>query len=71
VFVRGAEAGALPVAGKYGLGALTWSPLNSGWLTGRFAAASRSNSPHFGRRLPGSSTSACPATSESSTPLSN
>ncbi|MFE2607652.1 aldo/keto reductase [Streptomyces mirabilis] len=36
VFVRGAEAGALPVAGKYGLGALTWSPLNSGWLTGRF-----------------------------------
>lgn len=27
---------ALPVAGKYGLGALTWSPLNSGWLTGRF-----------------------------------
>jgi aryl-alcohol dehydrogenase (NADP+) len=36
VFVRGIEADVLPVAGKYGLGVLTWSPLNSGWLTGRF-----------------------------------
>jgi aryl-alcohol dehydrogenase-like predicted oxidoreductase len=26
----------LPTARKYRLGVLTWSPLNSGWLTGRF-----------------------------------
>ncbi|MDL4818369.1 aldo/keto reductase [Actinomadura opuntiae] len=36
VFVRGIEADVLPTARKYGLGVLTWSPLNSGWLTGRF-----------------------------------
>ncbi|WP_326667554.1 aldo/keto reductase [Streptomyces sp. NBC_01257] len=36
VFVRGIEADVLPTAQKYGLGVLTWSPLNSGWLTGRF-----------------------------------
>lgn len=36
LFVRGIEAGVLPTAQKYGLGVLTWSPLNSGWLTGRF-----------------------------------
>ncbi len=35
VFVRGIEADVLPTAQKYGLGVLTWSPLNSGWLTGR------------------------------------
>lgn len=36
MFVRGIEADVLPTAQKYGLGVLTWSPLNSGWLTGRF-----------------------------------
>jgi aryl-alcohol dehydrogenase-like predicted oxidoreductase len=36
VFVRGIEADVLPTAQKYKLGVLTWSPLNSGWLTGRF-----------------------------------
>ncbi|MET9494431.1 aldo/keto reductase [Streptomyces sp. NPDC006552] len=36
VFVRGIEADVLPTAQKYGLGVLTWSPLNSGWLAGRF-----------------------------------
>jgi aryl-alcohol dehydrogenase (NADP+) len=36
LFVRGIEADVLPTAQKYGLGVLTWSPLNSGWLTGRF-----------------------------------
>lgn len=35
LFVRGIEADVLPTARKYGLGVLTWSPLNSGWLTGR------------------------------------
>ena len=36
MFVRGGKARELSVDGKYGLGVLTWSPLNSGWLTGRF-----------------------------------
>lgn len=34
--MRGIEAGVLPTALKYGIGVLTWSPLNSGWLIGRF-----------------------------------
>ncbi|MBO2453032.1 aldo/keto reductase [Actinomadura barringtoniae] len=36
LFVRGIEADVLPTAQRYGLGVLTWSPLNSGWLTGQF-----------------------------------
>lgn len=36
LFVRGIERHVLPTAQRYGLGVLTWSPLNSGWLTGRF-----------------------------------
>ncbi|CAM00594.1 aldo/keto reductase [Saccharopolyspora erythraea] len=36
VFVRGIERSVLPTARKYGMGVLTWSPLNSGWLTGRY-----------------------------------
>ena len=36
LFVRGKEADVFPTAQKYGLGVLTWSPLNSGWLTGQF-----------------------------------
>ncbi|WP_026198184.1 aldo/keto reductase [Sciscionella marina] len=35
IFVRGIERDVLPTAREYGLGVLTWSPLNSGWLTGR------------------------------------
>ena len=36
IFVRGIERESLPVCQKYGMGVLTWSPLNSGWLTGRY-----------------------------------
>ncbi len=36
IFVRGIEGHMLPTARKYGLGVLTWSPLNSGWLSGRY-----------------------------------
>ena len=35
VFVRGIESGVLPVAQKYGMGVIVWSPLAGGWLTGR------------------------------------
>jgi aryl-alcohol dehydrogenase-like predicted oxidoreductase len=40
ILARGVERVTLPVAAKYGLGVLTWSPLAGGWLSGRHAAAS-------------------------------
>ncbi|GLW04436.1 aldo/keto reductase [Streptomyces lavendulae] len=36
VFMRGVERSVLPTAQKYGVGVMTWSPLASGWLTGRY-----------------------------------
>jgi aryl-alcohol dehydrogenase-like predicted oxidoreductase len=36
ILVRGIEADVLPVAEKYGMGVLPWSPLAGGWLTGRY-----------------------------------
>ena len=36
IFNRGIERAVLPVAESYGMGVIVWSPLASGWLTGRF-----------------------------------
>ncbi|WP_436757802.1 aldo/keto reductase [Streptosporangium sp. V21-05] len=36
LLARGIEAGVLPVCRRYGMGVLTWSPLASGFLTGRY-----------------------------------
>lgn len=36
IFVRQIEHDVLPVAQRYGMGILVWSPLNRGWLTGRY-----------------------------------
>jgi aryl-alcohol dehydrogenase-like predicted oxidoreductase len=36
LLARGAEASVLPVCQRYRMGALTWSPLASGFLTGRY-----------------------------------
>lgn len=36
ILVRGIEADLLPVAERYGLGVLAWSPLAGGWLSGRY-----------------------------------
>ncbi|ASR37984.1 aldo/keto reductase [Prauserella marina] len=36
---RAAEAAVLPTAHRYGMGVLTWSPLASGWLSGRYERA--------------------------------
>jgi aryl-alcohol dehydrogenase-like predicted oxidoreductase len=36
ILVRGIETDVLPVALKYGMGVIPWSPLASGWLTGRY-----------------------------------
>lgn len=36
IFNRGIERAVLPTAESYGMGVIVWSPLASGWLTGRF-----------------------------------
>jgi aryl-alcohol dehydrogenase-like predicted oxidoreductase len=38
LLVRGIEADVLPAVQRYGMGAITWSPLAGGWLTGRYRA---------------------------------
>ena len=35
IFVRRVERDLLPVCLEYGMGAIVWSPLNSGWLSGK------------------------------------
>lgn len=35
ILTRGIEWDSLPTSRKYGMGVITWSPLASGWLTGR------------------------------------
>ena len=36
IFVRGPETAVLPTCARHGLGVITYSPLNGGWLTGRY-----------------------------------
>ena len=36
IFVRGIEREVLPVCEKYGTGVIPWSPLNRGWLAGKY-----------------------------------
>ncbi len=36
ILVRGVEAEVLPVCQQYGMGVIPWSPLASGWLSGRY-----------------------------------
>jgi aryl-alcohol dehydrogenase-like predicted oxidoreductase len=36
IFVRGIEKEVLPVCEKYGTGVIPWSPLNRGWLAGKY-----------------------------------
>jgi aryl-alcohol dehydrogenase-like predicted oxidoreductase len=36
IFARGIERDVLPVAERYGMGVIPWSPLAGGWLTGRY-----------------------------------
>ena len=40
IFTRKAEAAVFPTAQRYGMGVLTFSPLNGGWLSGRADPAS-------------------------------
>ncbi len=36
IFARGVEEAVLPACQRYGMGVIAWSPLNGGWLTGRY-----------------------------------
>ncbi|MFJ4840738.1 aldo/keto reductase [Streptomyces sp. NPDC088746] len=36
IFVRGPERDVLPTCERYGMGVIVWSPLNGGWLTGKY-----------------------------------
>jgi aryl-alcohol dehydrogenase-like predicted oxidoreductase len=36
IFARGVEEDVLPVCQQYGMGVVAWSPLNRGWLTGKY-----------------------------------
>lgn len=48
IFVRGAERDVFPTCLRYGMGAIVWSPLNGGWLTGKYAKGVTEGS-RFGR----------------------
>ncbi|HZN42614.1 MAG TPA: aldo/keto reductase, partial [Actinomycetota bacterium] len=45
IFVRSIEHDVLPVAQRYGMGVLVWSPLNRGWLAGRYRRGHFDRSP--------------------------
>jgi aryl-alcohol dehydrogenase-like predicted oxidoreductase len=53
MLVRGIEADVLPVAEKYGMGVIPWSPLAGGWLTGRYRKGEDVPESRRAQRLPG------------------
>jgi aryl-alcohol dehydrogenase-like predicted oxidoreductase len=53
ILVRGIEADVLPVAEKYGMGVIPWSPLAGGWLTGRYRKGEDVPESRRAQRLPG------------------
>jgi len=52
MLVRGIEADVLPVAERYGLGVLPWSPLAGGWLSGRYRLGRDAPASTRAERLP-------------------
>jgi aryl-alcohol dehydrogenase-like predicted oxidoreductase len=52
ILVRGIEADVLPVAKKYRMGVIPWSPLAGGWLTGRYRKGQDIPESHRAQRLP-------------------
>jgi aryl-alcohol dehydrogenase-like predicted oxidoreductase len=53
ILARGIEADVLPVAEKYRLGVIPWSPLAGGWLTGRYRKGQEVPQSHRATRVPG------------------
>ncbi len=52
MLVRGIEADVLPVAQRYGMGVLPWSPLAGGWLTGLWREGQEPPQSTRAKRLP-------------------
>jgi aryl-alcohol dehydrogenase-like predicted oxidoreductase len=52
IFARRIEADVLPVCQEHGMGVIPWSPLNQGWLTGRYRKGQPIES-HRASRMPG------------------
>jgi aryl-alcohol dehydrogenase-like predicted oxidoreductase len=52
LLVRGIEADVLPVAGRYGMGVIPWSPLAGGWLSGRWRKGQDAPTSSRQQRLP-------------------
>lgn len=52
MLVRGIERDILPLAQKYGMGIIPWSPLAGGWLSGTFGEG-KPNTSRRAERLPG------------------
>jgi aryl-alcohol dehydrogenase-like predicted oxidoreductase len=50
--VRGIEADVLPVAQRYGMGVIPWSPLAGGWLTGAWRKGREAPQSRRAQRLP-------------------
>jgi aryl-alcohol dehydrogenase-like predicted oxidoreductase len=53
LLARGVEREVLPIAQKYGLAVIPWSPLAGGWLTGRFRKGGQQPATSRGARQPG------------------
>jgi aryl-alcohol dehydrogenase-like predicted oxidoreductase len=53
ILARGVEREVLPVAQRYGLAVIPWSPLAGGWLTGRYRRGGQQPSTSRGGRQPG------------------
>ncbi len=53
ILVRGIEADLLPVAQRYDMGVLPWSPLAGGWLTGRYRINQQTPTSHRADLTPG------------------
>ncbi len=53
LLVRGVEGDVLPVAQRYGMGVIAWSPLCGGWLTGRYRKGRELPASHRAGLVPG------------------
>jgi|1186.fasta_scaffold06427_3 aryl-alcohol dehydrogenase-like predicted oxidoreductase len=52
ILVRGVEADVLPTCRRHGMGVIPWSPLASGWLSGRYRKDGSAPTSHRADRIP-------------------
>jgi aryl-alcohol dehydrogenase-like predicted oxidoreductase len=52
LLVRGIEADVLPVCDRYGMGVIPWSPLNGGWLSGKWRKGQPAPASNRATRMP-------------------